>query len=378
MPRIAVVLSLALLIACGDDSSTPDAGRGVDAAPPAEPDAQADAPQPCRGALPVDLLWVVDNSNSMEQEQNNLAANFPRLIERLIAPPDTDRDGEADYPAVTDLRVGVISTDFGVGSNAGVVGCAMGTGDSGALIGESRAAGPCQGFSTGENPWLEYDGDTDAFAENFSCLAKLGTDGCGLEQQLEASLAAITSESAVGGANEGFLRPDSLVTIVFVTDEDDCSTATDDLFSATPAAASTYGPYPMRCANHSDELHPLSRYTQAFDALRLDRGNAVVIAGITGIPRELARNPLNIDFDAILADERMQFQENPDNPGTLRPACEYGGVASAPPGRRIVEVIRDFNSEGDGLLASICEPDLGPVLESIAARIGSRVCEEPI
>ncbi len=377
MPRIAAVLSLALLIACGDDSSTPDASRPTDATAPTR-DGRTEVPPPCRGALPVDLLWVVDNSNSMEQEQNNLAANFPRLIQRLVDPPDTDRDGEPDYPGVTDLRVGVISTDFGVGDNTGVANCDMGTGDGGALIGESRAAGPCAGFTTGDNPWLEYDGDTDAFAENFSCLAKLGTDGCGLEQQLEASLAAISTQSSDGGANEGFLRPDSLVAIVFVTDEDDCSTTNDELFSPSPAAATTYGPYPMRCANHPGELHPIRRYAQAFDTLRLDRNNAVIVAAITGVPRELARNPLEVDFAAVLADDRMQFAENPDNPGTLRPACEYGGVASAPPGRRIIEVIQEFSTEGDGLLASICEPDLGPVLESIAARIGSRVCEEPI
>ncbi|MBW2262712.1 MAG: VWA domain-containing protein, partial [Deltaproteobacteria bacterium] len=37
----------------------------------------------------VDILVVVDNSRSMEEEQANLASNFPELIHTLLA-PDVD------------------------------------------------------------------------------------------------------------------------------------------------------------------------------------------------------------------------------------------------------------------------------------------------
>jgi hypothetical protein len=50
----------------------------------------------CVYALPIDLLFVVDNSSSMAEEQLNLAENFPDLLSTLTVPPDADRNGEPD------------------------------------------------------------------------------------------------------------------------------------------------------------------------------------------------------------------------------------------------------------------------------------------
>ncbi|MEM9072459.1 MAG: hypothetical protein AAGE52_28390 [Myxococcota bacterium] len=333
---------------------------------------------PCRTALPVDMLWIIDNSNSMEEEQVSLAENFPVLIEALTNPPDDDGDGEPDFPPITDLRVGIVTTDLGVGDNEGVIGCPPGNGDDGIMVSTSRAGGDCVGVTTGGPPWLQFDGtNTDAFNGDFACLSQLGTNGCGLEQQLEASLQAITTNAEVGGPHEGFLRPDSLVAIVYVTDEDDCSAVDDSIFDPSPAAREELGHLRVRCAQHPRFLHPLDRYTTALRNLQLDRRGDVIVAAITGAPRELTRDPLNIDFDALLDDPRMQFTLDPEDDTRLVPACDFGGVGSAPPGRRIIQVVQSFAESGDGLLASICQPDLSPVMEGIAALVAERICVGP-
>lgn len=373
-----------LLAACGGgeepldtgtgDTSTSDTGSAVDTGP------RPDTGPACRFALPVDMIWVVDNSNSMAQEQNNLAINFPVLVDALTNPPDADGDGELDFPPLMDLRIGIVTTDLGVGSNEGVIGCDAGTGEEGNFVTEARATmGPCMGVTSSAPGWLQFDGtDPDGFTEEFACIAQLGTDGCGLEQQLEASLLAVQGAQGTGHPNEGFLRSDSLVAIVYVTDEDDCSASDDAIFAGTPDARERFGPYGRRCAENPDSLHPISRYVNAFKALALDRAGDVIVAAITGVPDDLTENPRDVDFDALLADPRMQYRPDPDEETQLAPACNFGGVGSAIPARRIVEVVRDFGEDGNAIIASICQPDLSPTLRAIAELVSERLCPPPI
>ena len=75
------------------------------------------------------------------------------------------------------------------------------------------------------------------------CVAVLGTGGCEYEQPLEASLAALTRQAEPGMPNEGFLRNDSLLAIIYVTDEDDCSASNPQLYDNTQTDInSTLGP----------------------------------------------------------------------------------------------------------------------------------------
>lgn len=385
MRRSLPTLSLLFAVACGGgdgsgdggagsmDGSAGDASAGRDAAGPGF---DADL-QPCVLALPVDLLFVIDDSESMSEEQVNLTVNFPELITTLTSPPDEDGDGMPDVPAVEDLRIGIVSTNMGVGTQT-VPGCDA-TGDAGRLITASRSPNAaCAGVTSGAQPWLEYRAgdDVDALAQQFACLAQLGTDGCGLEQQLEAARAALTVRAAPGEANEGFLRDDSLVGIVFVTDEDDCSAADDRIYSA--AETMTLGPYGTRCAEHAELLHPIADYVRTFENLRLDRRGDVVIAAITGVPFFAVGDPLDQDYDALLMDERMQFTPDPGRPGQLEPACETMFTGSAIPARRIVEVVRDFAETDDGIASTICDDDLRPALNAVARLVGRRICPPPI
>ncbi|MEM1414730.1 MAG: hypothetical protein AAGH15_07510 [Myxococcota bacterium] len=371
------------LLACGGSAGGADAGGGDAELPRRDLGRDLGRPEPCRVALPVDLVFMIDDSSSMEEEQASLAANFPRLIEGLTNPPDDDGDGEPDFPPLDDLRVAVVTPNLGVG-DADVIGCPRGEGDDGAFVRASRAGGSCEGVSTGDDPWLSFAaGDDPAeLAADFACLAALGTAGCGLEQPLESVLRSITTRAEPGEPNAGFLRPSSLVAFVFVTDEDDCSVTDPAFFDASDREVGEIG---TRCAlpENAGRLHPITRYVDALRALGIDRRGDILVAAITGLPRELVDDPAAVDFDAVLADERMQIEAipNPDVTRTgdvVRPACSFGGVGSAPPARRIIELVRAFGETGDGILDSICRPDVSDAVEAIAASIGGRICDAPI
>ncbi|MBX3246263.1 MAG: hypothetical protein KF901_03695 [Myxococcales bacterium] len=380
--RRTMLLATMLLatFACGgdDDDGSGDAGGGrTDAGR----DGGSVQPRPCRVGLPVDLVFVIDNSHSMQEEQVSLAENFPVLIEMLTQPPDSDDDGTPDFPPVTDLRIGILTTDLGVGPHTSIPSCSTATGDDGVFVHEARATeGPCAGYAIeGGRRWLELDPESPAtISEGFACLAQLGTDGCGLEQQLESSFVAITRQMGAGQPNEGFFRPNSLIAFVFVTDEDDCSALdVETFFDPSFDARERFGPLGTRCAFHPGELHPIHRYVQAFKNLALDRDGDVIVAGIVGVPRSFTTDPTDVDYDAVLSDPAMAYRPSDPNPNQLAPACSFGGVGEAHPARRIVEVIREFDETGSGLLASICQPDLRPAIASIAEIVGARLCVGP-
>lgn len=51
-----------------------------------------------------------------------------------------------------------------------------------------------------------------------------------------------------------------------------------------------------------------------------------------------------------------------------------GGVGSADPARRIVQVVQPFGEDGAGVVQSICSTDLRPAVEAIAELIARRLC----
>jgi hypothetical protein len=69
----------------------------------------------------VDILFEIDNSNSMRDNQAQLARQFEVLISQLVSPPDRNMDGLPDYPPVRSLHVGVISSDLGTPGQRGAL-----------------------------------------------------------------------------------------------------------------------------------------------------------------------------------------------------------------------------------------------------------------
>jgi hypothetical protein len=130
----------------------------------------------------VDILWVIDDSNSMAEEQLLVADGFEAFISSLA---ETN----------IDFHVGVVSTDMDL-SNA----------SRGVLLG---------------NPTV-LTSETPNYVKKFADRVQVGVGGSDKEKGLSASVAAL-SEPLVSGANEGFLRPDAHLSIIYVSDEDDCS-----------------------------------------------------------------------------------------------------------------------------------------------------------
>jgi hypothetical protein len=233
----------------------------------------------------VDLLVVVDNSNSMAGNQSNLMAQLGPMIDQLTNPPCRSRsnpsapphrcdernpDDARAYPPVADLHVGIISTDLGTSGRAipGLSSEALRNGDDGMLnpirYGASMATHQPwmprmgtpplpEGFrpaSCGTDPmrfprFLAFcsseagaecgrgspGGTTQnaaEFSDWFRCNAGLYLGGFGIEQPLEAIYRALVVHGAraplgSNAPNAGFLRDEALLAIVVLTDEEDGS-----------------------------------------------------------------------------------------------------------------------------------------------------------
>ncbi len=132
----------------------------------------------------VDVLWVVDNSGSMSDNQTALAENFPSFMNYFLG-------------SGLDYHIGVVSTDM----------------DSPLHQGQLREAGGHR-YITPETP--------DAMSM-FASMAQIGSSGSGTEKGRDAAYAAFEIRSA---DNDGFLRHDdeSGIHIVVISDEDDQST----------------------------------------------------------------------------------------------------------------------------------------------------------
>lgn len=361
--------------------------RGVDGGPPRPPDSGRLPSGRCIRGAPVDLLLVVDNSNSMTEEQASLATDLPFLM-RALASGDLDEDGVRDFIPVEDLQVGVISTDMGTGGYRVPTCNEPNFGDDGILRtqGNTTIAGCVASYP----PFLSFrsrDGTSpDAFAQDVTCVARMGTGGCGFEQQLEAMLKALTPSTAritpgfvmgsVGHGdreNLGFLRPDSLLSVLFLTDEEDCSAVDPSVFD--PMSPTYTGDLNLRCFMYPTAVHPVSRYVDGLRDLRARRPDLLSLAFIVGIPPDLSAAGAIGQYDAILADDRMQERIDTTSPTPrLAPSCNVPGRGVAFPPRRLVELARSYPEQS--VVQSICTASFADSLRNIVRVIGRRACAE--
>ena len=152
----------------------------------------------------VDLLFVIDNSGSMADEQANLIASVPGFIDDITA-----RLGVS-----TDYHVGVVSTDE---AEFNATGCQ----EIGALV--TRTGGDLSS-DTDCGPYVDgrtFMTPSDDLEASFACAARLGIDGNGLERPMDALVSALHPADAVMGCNQDFLRDEALLVIVLITDEED-------------------------------------------------------------------------------------------------------------------------------------------------------------
>jgi hypothetical protein len=389
----------------------------------------------------VDLLFVVDNSGSMRQEQGALREQFPRLIQTLTSGKKTS--GET-FPPVKDLHLGVVSTDMGLaGINNNFPGCNtqrhINGGDDGVLLHPGNTGPGCAAMYP---QWLSFQQGKDKpeqIAADFGCIANLGTSGCGFEQQLEAGLKALwpknyvdadgnvyppeknpilflstTAEGRFGhgdvpptqGGNAGFLRNDpikglSLISIIIVSDEEDCSSKNTGHFISTndPANPLSKQGINLRCYYNKQNLFEVDRYVKGFQGLRPGNSQLVIYGAIVGVPTRLvdadARAGVNFEdqtqrdayYDQILNDPQMierPMNENIPAIANVAPSCtrmdSEGQRADAYPPIRMVQVAKGFGE--NAVVQSICQDDFGPAMDAIidviAKQLGAVCLPRPL
>jgi len=141
----------------------------------------------------VDVLWVIDNSCSMQEEQNGLANNGSLFLNHALS-------------LSTDFQIGVTTTDM----------------DDAAHQGRLQAKGGAPKIITRT---------TANAAGEFAKNVKQGTGGSGTEKGLDAAHSAL-SDPLVNdpAANLGFLRDDAKLVVIAVSDEEDQSTPPVDFY----------------------------------------------------------------------------------------------------------------------------------------------------
>ncbi len=310
----------------------------------------------------IDILFVIDDSLSMDSEQRSIARNFPRMIQRL-------QEVEGGLPNV---HIGVISTDVGAGDYPSD-GCSV-AGKNGQLQSTPREPGcsPPSGAFISDvedddgNRQRNYAGD---LAETFSCIARLGTNGCGFEQPLEAMRRALNRSNP---SNTGFLREEALLAVIFITDEDDCSTENTAMFAPDTDPDGLLGPKrSFRCfefgvscdvANARDvgprsDCRPrddspyMFQVQEYVDFLRGLKGadRKILVAGIIG-----NESPVGVSVDS-------------DGFPALDYSCGTSGDdAQAVPPVRLAAFLRAFV---DPAIATICDENLSSALDQIAEAI---------
>jgi len=179
------LLSIIALNGCGTEAVESSSLDDGDASPLADELDQYDLFQETfYGSAPeqLDLLFVVDNSCSMAEEQATLAAAVPGMYRALV-----------DYGV--DLHVGVVSSDM----------------DDPEHNGRLQAHG--------ENYFIDETVDDPELA--LSELVEMGTDGHYNERGRWAAYTAI--ERFGDTENAGFYREEAKLAVVAVSDEDDYS-----------------------------------------------------------------------------------------------------------------------------------------------------------
>ena len=303
----------------------------------------------------LDLWFVIDNSRSMRNEQEALTANFPRRIEVLETLPT----------GLPDIHIGVISTDVGAGNACPVSSPRPGILRNTPMI--TGCAPPSDRYISDVGGARNY---TDSLAETFSCIATLGTNGCGYEQPLESIRRALDPSTL---ENDGFLRPDSLLAVVILSDEDDCSAFDTDLFeSATPDGIDG----DFRCFEQGIECEgvPADQVGTRENCIPRDDSPYITpIDELVGDLREVRPQSSKLLVAGILGDaEPFRVGLNDMNDLDVLTSCQpdAGNPEGAYPPTRIDAYLNGFSNPIRG---RICDADLTPAIVAIGSEIVDRI-----
>ena len=406
---------------------------------------EADLYLPAWTSRQLDMVFMIDNTPGMAPKVAKMNKQLPKLIETLKDPTDG---------TLPDLRVALINSDLGSAGTYLTGGCASkmlpdGTqsifGDLGRFQ-MPKEPSVCT-FEDGAR-FLEYEAGRPVnysgdITTVLACMTgNLGTSGCDLQHQIQAFEFAL---AAKGLGNEdqqkAFLRDDALLALVFLTDEDDCSVATNDglfgdfaeargeagdLRCATrahqcggrnladappgyPTTASFSHPFKDCHARMGDEctyetdtsqptscnpLKSIKLFAVEMKALKAAPDNQILVAGIFGWPLDdsaLERaeykiaplpnyNPTDTQHPMIY--DYWPICYEPDHlPSNPDPATGFDGDAAgwgATGGLRLAAFVDEFG--GNGLKFSICQRDFASSMSTIGrslARMLRHTCVGP-
>lgn len=215
----SIVLGSALsLIACGPEGRDGDGDGGGDGDGDGSGSGSGSGTNTPRQCSKMDIMFVVDDSGSMAEEQGNLGQNFPMFADVLLNYVNPDGDHIDFRVAVTTTGKTVTTT---INTNLG-----MGFPPQSQTLTETGDNGE---FRKNCNVARNYLEPTDPnLGDTLGCRANVGTSGPGTEMPLIATKLAL-DERIMDGKNAGFIREDALLGVVMLTDEDDSSTLQDNI-----------------------------------------------------------------------------------------------------------------------------------------------------
>jgi hypothetical protein len=283
---LALVVSLVACGSVETNTTSQSSGPGGPTTSGSDSSGSGITPPPAV-ASKIDLLLMIDNSRSMADKQEILGAAVPDLVQRLANPPCVDSNGapaptQPTNPLqpcpsgtsrvvapVLDIHIGVISSSLG-GHGADscsvtndVQSCPGGpnpsNNDAGHLLSRADACGgqmiptyQNEGFLAwdpeqkltppGETQAGDLNGKAGLIPSFRNLVVGLGQVGCGYESQLESwyrflvepnpyqtitiqagKATQMGTDTVLLQQRANFLRPSSLLAIVMLTDENDCS-----------------------------------------------------------------------------------------------------------------------------------------------------------
>ncbi len=331
----------------------------------------------CSGYL--DLLFVIDNSGSMGEEQLNLARNMPLLVQQL----ENLTDAEGNQIDL-DVHIMVTTTDSGnplcdpfyhegrepemgrpiASACTNRLDRFTGLGPDPVVM-EAACTEVCpeavapegqyiQFNAAGDNvpdvPPVDINGDgveDSALAQALACIGPQGIDGCGYEKPLDSMRRALAPDANWNGMNGGLLG------VVIITDEEHSSIA-DESVMTDPAYQNTHpdtmeqvpssavcwnagvtcegpnqnGVY-SECRSGGDGSVPVAEYIDFLKGL----GRPVVMLGILGVP-EVTEHAMNPPFQPTaggVLDLQYRDWRDPDwdNGGDILPDEWAEGITAA-------------------------------------------------
>jgi len=314
-------------------------------------------------SVTTDILFVIDNSDSMAAKQARVAAQLRAFVDSL-----------ASGTVHNDFQIGVITTSVSINY---LDGCPPIT--TSQLYQYSAQSGRLQlGTDLGGNlnpastrKLLSYQ-DPD-LVDQFALLVGQGVNGSGQEMPLEATRRALspplidTGLDAVPPGNRGLLRPGARLLVVVVSDEDDCSDSTGTAVALQPPSCGPACTADSDCTAEGSYCLLIPNTTTrscAQNACETSAGRAALTP--VGSYVEFLKNLDDGTGSGRKREVYLAIIGPVDSTG--KPArCHSSTDEAFGSGVRDVQAVTGMGDHG--LLSSVCADDYGVAMQQIAALV---------